>query len=216
MSPKSVEEIEKWKLETREKEYQELIQILECFLDFKKWGFRISYHLISSKFLPSVTYDSEWCRIKFSLRGGEMWRGHEMSVRYGRLHALNDEAVMVWKGEKCFCWHRENDALLFLDGLSPQEAVDHILIKEQWPYIKEQFRRSEIGKELSRNHYPECPEYVTRMEAAIWGHYGQRLFELYDLRRPALWKRYAQFVREYHRILGLGPIPGYPPHDQIC
>jgi hypothetical protein len=213
MNPKSTEELEKWKLETREKEYQELIQILERYLDFRRWGFQTSYHLISSEFLPSVTYDSEWCRVKFSLRGGDMYRGHEMSVRYGRLHAPNNEAVMIWKGEKCFCWHDEYDALCYLDGLSPQEALDQIQIKGEWPHVVEQFRCSKIGKELSREHHPE---YVTRMQAVIWEHYGKLLFELFDLRQPNLWEKYALYIREYHRIKESKLMPGYPPPWQIC
>ena len=213
MSPISAEESEKFYLKIHKKQYEKLTRLLESILDFKRWGFRQSYAFISPKSLPYVIYSSEWCRVRFSLNGGDQYHGNELAVRYGRLHAPDNEAVLIWNGEKCRCWHLVYDALDFLDGLSPQEAVDQ-LHKQPSPVV-EQFRQSELGKKL---HFDHLPEWATREEAAIWEHYGQRLFDLFDLRRPELWEEYTRFIKEYYKILDIKPGPGspYPPRYKVC
>lgn len=54
------------------------------------------------------------------------------------------------------------------------------------------------------------------MHASFWEHYGQRLFELFDLRRPDLWDEYTRFVVEYRRLDGRKPLSGYPSFEKIC
>lgn len=106
---------------------------------------------------------------------------------------------MIWMGEECYCWHRVNEALNFLDGLSPKETKEQLYVHGRWPRVMEEFRQSEIGKNLESNH----PEWLTRMHAAVWEHYGQRLFELFSLRRPGTWHNYSRFIKEYYEIKGI-------------
>jgi len=160
-----------------------------------------------------VIYDSEWCRVQFSLSGGDMPGTYELPVRYGRLHAPDNEAVLIWNGEKCLCWHNVNDALRFLDGLSPQEAVDQL--HKQPPPVVEQFRQSELGKKL---HYAHLPEWIIREEAAIWEFYGQRLFDLFDLRQTGIVggvHSFYQGVLQDSRYQA-GPGSPYPPRYKVC
>lgn len=151
----------------------------------------------------------------FRLTPGEMYNSTErqMHIYYGRTHALNDKWVMDWNGEDCHCWHNDLDALRFLDGLSPQEAVDQLRVHGQQPHIAEQFRRSALGKKLDRDYHAE---WMARMQATIWEHYGQRLFELFDVRHPELWKQYGRFIAEFHKISGSKAIPGFPSDNKIC
>lgn len=213
MNQRNDEELERRKLEKRERQFQKFIQMLEHFLDFKRWNFKRTYSDISPKAPPFVIYDSKWCRVQFALKGGDRYRGDEMLVFYGRLHAPSDMAVMNWNGEECYCWHQVYEVLNFLDGLSPQEAVDQLQLRSEWPRVAEHFKQSELGKKLSRENHPE---WVTRMHAAIWEHYGQRLFELFDLNHPDLWEQYKLFIREYYRIKGMPVIQGLPAKDKIC
>ena len=203
--------------EVRQNQSQNLIQMLESILNFEYWGFKQTYSGLSNEAYPFVIYDSKWCRVKFALRAGEKYRGDEMSVSYGRLHAPNDKGVMIWNGEECFCWNPWLEALYFLDGLSPQEAVNKLRDKAEWPRVAEQFKQSKLGKELAR---PKHPEWMTRMHAAIWEAYGERLFELFDLRKPDLWNQYRLFgIKFYHFLFPDGliaPIPGHPSPYNIC
>ena len=199
-----------------EKEYQDLTQLLEQFLDFKRWGFIKSYSHIAEDRSIIVIYNSEWCRVSFSVGGGDRYGGREMGVSYGRLHASNYRGTIIWKGEECWCWHRVYDALYFLDELSPQEAVDQLRIHKQWPHIAEQFRQSEIGLSLVKSRPYKWIEWNIRLHAAIWSHYGQKLFELYDLRQPDLWEQFVLFNKECYRIKGYKPVAGFPGSDKIC
>ena len=56
---------------------------------------------------------------------------------------------------------------------------------------------------------------MTRMHAEIWEHYGQSLFEIFDLCCPNLWDEYSHFIKEYFSIKGLNPNI-IPSEDQIC
>jgi len=215
MSQISDEKLEKENLDGNKKKYKELTRLLERIFNFKRWGFRQSYSFISPKYLPYVIYDSECCRIKFSLGTGDIPGAYEMSISYGRLHAPDSEAVIIWKGEKCHCWHNVFHALDFLDGLSPQEAVDRLRIQKQWPKPVEEFSQSEFWKKLLVDR---LPERSARLHAAIWEYYGQRLFDLFDLRRPELWEEYSLFISGYYKILNRKPMPGnpFPSEDKIC
>ena len=121
------------RLEIRKNQYQNLVQMLERLLDFRSWGFQQTYTHINPSLPIIVIYDSELCRVKFALGGGDRYGGDEMSINYGRLHASNDQDFISWNGEDCWCWHHVHDVLRFLDGLSPQEAVDQLRVKHQWP-----------------------------------------------------------------------------------
>jgi hypothetical protein len=170
--------------------YQEFSRIFQKHFDFKRWRFQESY--ISPKRNPVIIYDSELCRVKFWIfvDGNHQYdqRDH-MQVYYGRLHASNNEEFINWNDDKCLCWHRIDYALNFLDGLSPEEASK----AEFGPRVIEKFRNS--GKFSGTSH----PVWMAEMHSAIWNHYGQRLFELFDLRRPELWEQYRLFIKEFYK-----------------
>lgn len=199
-------------MNTNEERFEEqclyMIRLAEEFLPLKRWGFEISARIPSSHSI--VIFDSEWCRVKFMWQVKDLYGGNTIAIYYGRLHALDDGKIMLWNGEKCRCWHSVEYTLNFLDGMSPQEAVK---AKRKWPRVMEQFRQSELGQRLSGRN--SQPEWLTRMHATVWEYYGQRLFDVFDLRHTDLWSEYAEFIREFYRIKGLSPNIS-PPQDKIC
>jgi hypothetical protein len=203
--------------ERSKKECQHLIEMLEKTLDFKSWGFQWSYSHIYPEHPPYVIYESEKCRAKFHLKPGDRYqRGFDMSVYYGRLHAPNVGEIITWNGEECWGWHEVNEALNFLDELSPQEAVDQLRVKRQWwPDVPWQFMQTEMAKRLKVNDRP-TPELWATMHQVIWVHYGDRLFDLFDVRRPDLWEQYTLFIREYYRIMERPSVKGFPAKDKVC
>jgi len=182
----------------------EMTRVSQSFLDLALWGFRQSYQ--SGK-TGNLIYDSEICRVNFVWGGWDYGGGNSISIYYGRLHAPNEEATMIWNGEECHCWHRFEQALHFLDGHTPADAVklnfSHSITA---PYYEAEFRQ---------NFHRRQPEWLTRMHAAVWEHYGKRFFELFDLRRPDLWQQYRQFLKEYYDIEGRIPAIK-PPLDKVC
>jgi hypothetical protein len=196
------------------------IQMLEVILDFNRWGFQQTFSGVATQFPLSVIYDSEYCRVRF------MWGTQDMRDRYatiyimyGRLHAPNDMIIMPWNGEESWCWHDVNTILYYLDGLSPQETVK---IGSKWPPVMEHVRQSEIGNDLE---YEGHDFLIAKMHAAVWKYYGQRFFELLDLRHPDLWERYCSFRKDI-RIINYENYKkrnyrypktyGEPPEDKIC
>jgi hypothetical protein len=201
---------EKWK-----EDLAELIPLIEKCLVLKRWGFALSYQYKAPGNLAGVIYNSEKFRI--SIRTDQSERYYKsVSFSYGRLHATNDFNNMVWNGEKCRCWHNIVYALPFLDGLSPEEAIYRKNHREQFPDQYDLYNSSEIAKRLSDTSHRR--EYVLKMEGWFWDHYGDNLFDLFDLHRPELWERYRQFLKEYKRLLNYPPIPGdvIPDIDQVC
>lgn len=186
------------------------------FLPLKKWGFRESARRGSwpkvVSLWPGVIYDSEWCRVLLLWEGWEMYTGNSIRILYGRLHASDDRATMIWNGEECYCWHGLGGiaaAYDFLDGLSPQESAS----RKDFSRIIGQLRQSDLWQGLAGQR--RDPELAVRMGAAVWEHYGLRLFELFDLRRPDLWEQYRQFVREVYDIKGRSPNIK-PSPDKVC
>jgi len=168
------------------------------------WGFKESYHSTKP---GEVIYDSEWCRVNLVWGGWDAAGGNSISIYYGRLHAPNEKARMVWNGEECHCWHDFDLALHFLDKRSPAEATKTIYshpITE--PFYEEEFRRK---------YHRRQPEWLAEMHATIWQHYGKRLFELFDLRQPDLWEHYRQFLKEFYDIKGRS-LSIKPPLDKVC
>jgi hypothetical protein len=188
----------------------EMVRVAENFLPLEHWGFKQSAFLADEK--PRVIYDSKWCRIMLLWGGSVVSSAYSVGIFYGRLHALNDGFVMMWSGENCHCWHQVYEALFLLDRLSPKDAVDRIRINDKRPQVIEDFERDNLVK--LRNGMPPT-EWDVKMHAMIWEHYGERLFELFDLRHAELWEKYAQFVKEFYELLGLD-FDSSPPPDKIC
>jgi len=187
----------------------EIVRVAENFLPLKHWGFKQSAFLAEEK--PRVIYDSEWCRIMLLWGGSVVNSAYSVGVFYGRLHAPTDEFVMKWNGEECYCWHHVDKAIFLLDGLTPKNAVDQIN-NDKGPRVKEEF---EQDNRIQLRDGMSPTEWDVKMHAVIWEQYGNRLFELFDLRHPELWERYAQFVKEFYRLLELDFDSNLPP-DKIC
>jgi len=195
-------------LEQREQQYRELIELIERCVDFKIWGFWRTYTSVTAEYPPTVIYDSELCRVRIHHGGKDMYgRWNELAIYYGRLHAPNNKWVISWNGADCHCWHQVFEALDFLDGLSPQEAVNQLRVEHKLPRVIEQFNQSYGG-----GHQPE---QLVRTHVAIWENYGQRLFGLFDLREEDLWTQYTNFVSEIHKIKGSTNWIS-PALDKIC
>ncbi len=186
-----------------------LTQMVEEFLYTEKWRFELSASFVTPT--PTIIYDSEWCRVKFVWQGWDTYTGNSVAIYYGRSHAPNDKLVMALNNMNCYCWHDIRTVLNFLDGLSPQEAVDRLYLGN-WPNVAEQFKMSELGISLEANQ----PEWLIRIHSVIWEHYGLRLFALFDLRHPETWEQYVQFIEQYHIIAKSIKLSGYPPQGQIC
>jgi hypothetical protein len=132
---------------------------------------------------------------------------YAVRIYYGRLHALNDMSTMIWNLEECWCWHSVSKGLHFLDNRTPEYAAkdlhSHDLIRK--------YRETVHSKDLRNKHV----EWEIRKHAFIWEHYAPQLFELFDLRRPDLWEKYRQFLKEVYDIEGRSPIIK-PPLDKVC
>jgi hypothetical protein len=185
---------------------QEMTRIAQFPLDLEARGFEESFRNPS---LGKLIYDSEVCRISLVWGGWDPLGGNSISIYYGRLHATNEKTTMIWNSQECHCWHRCELALHFLDGQTPESAskamYTHSLIK--------QYKHSELGQSLTAKR--RQPEWLAQMHVTIWQHYGKRFFELFDLRRPELWQRYQQFLKEVYDIEGRIP-EIEPTMDKVC
>lgn len=181
-------------------------QLAQELLPLSKWGFKESYRSNRTK---DLIYDSEWCRVSFGWSGWDYMGGNSITIYYGRKHATDDKYTMSWNGEECYCWHRVELALHFLDGRTPEYGA-----KMEYSHdLKEKFKRSELGQSLTGKR--RQPEWLMQMHATIWEQYVPRLFELFDLRRPDLWEQYRKFLKEVYDIKGRNP-DITPPEDKIC
>lgn len=182
----------------------EMARVSHGFLDLAGWGFKESYRSAKS---GRLIYNSEWCRLNFSWGGWDPVGGNSIHIRYGRLHAPNEKIIMIWNGDECRCWHRFEHALHFLDGRLP---VDAVKLNFSHP-LTDPFYEAEFRQKFDRRQ----PEWLARMHAAVWKHYGRRLLELFDLRHPDLWEQYQQFLSEFYDIEGRIP-EIQPPMDKVC
>jgi hypothetical protein len=183
---------------------EEMSRISQSILDLNLLGFKESYR--SAK-LGKLIYDSEWCRISLIWGGWDPLEGNSIHIRYGRLHAPNEKTTVFWNGEDSRCWHRVEHPLHFLDQRAPVEVAQldysHSLIS---PFYE---------AELREKYRSRQPEWLAQMHLTIWQHYGKRLFELFDLRRPDLWQQYRQFLKEVYDIEGRFP-EIEPSLDKVC
>ncbi len=190
------------------KNREELIERIQSYLPLAKWGFSLSYVSVDSN---KVIFDSESTRFKVSLYGGRypMRSEEELSIDYGRLHAPNTYPYMEWNGEKCHCWHLSHYLLaFFLEGYLPSEVVG-----KSWSFVPlvGQYWQSREGTQLRRD---EPAKFGFNIESLIWERYGQRLFDLFDLRRPDLWNEYRNFLEKFYTHKNWQPYSktkGMPP-----
>jgi len=181
-------------------------------LDLKKWKFKLSFKDFGHMSYQKVIYDSPFCRLNLSFSRQRLPKYDELSIFYGRLHAPDDKTFMVWQDQECHCWHANLNYLMFLDGLSSYDAAEQEKNQIYLPPVVLEFRNSTIGKQL-REEYP--PKYAVIRESFIWQHYGQRLFDLFDLRQTDLWEEYRKFLKEYYELLGMKASYG-PPYENVC
>jgi hypothetical protein len=189
-----------------------LIRILENCFDFGRRGFRQAHISYSETYAPNVVYESGHCRVRF------VWQiadprdaGPTIYIEYGRLHAPVDKSTMVWKGHDCHCWHKITPLLTFLEGIPPQTAAAKPGF--EWLPVMIQFQESQLGRSLAQAN--RQPEWISRIHAAAWDHYGQAFFDLLDLRQPDLWEKYTSFMVKYYMIHG-HPKWAAPPLDRVC
>jgi hypothetical protein len=182
----------------------EMTRLARDFMKLESRGFNLSY---SSAKPGKLIYDSEWCRVNLTWGGWDYLVGNSINIRYGRLHAANEKTTMTWNGEICRCWHRVEYALHFLDARSPADTAK---LTYSHP-ITDPFYKAEFRQKFNRRQ----PEWLAQMHVTIWQQYGQRLFDLFDLRQPNLWQQYRQFLKEVYDIEGR--IPEIKPSmDQVC
>jgi hypothetical protein len=185
---------------------QEMTRIAQNSLGLAPWGFIENFRASKP---GKLIYNSEWCRLSLIWGGWDYSNGNSMHIRYGRLHAPNEQPTMIWNGEECNCWHRFELALHFLDAQTPQAAAKTIYTHS----VIEQYKRSKLGQSLTGKR--RQPEWLAQMHAMIWRHYGTRFFEIFDLRRPDLWEQYQQFLKEVYDIEGRIP-EIEPAMDKVC
>jgi hypothetical protein len=178
-----------------------LIQAITRNLDFEKWGFKI-IHAGNSV----IILQSEFCKVKIWTLRDRPYDEPEIYFAYGRLHAPNEEHLMIWNGEKCHCWHSIWDVLSFLDGLTPQETFKN----PRAPIFMFDF----YEKNKHRGWLPA--EMQVRRQAAMWEHYGQKLFNLFDLGQPDLWQKYSVFYKELYDLRVTYPDHSITPRYKIC
>ena len=173
---------------------QEFESLIAQHIDLKRWGFQKAYEERTT-----IIYDSEWCRIRLFNGFFTMWGELEESrIEYGRLDAPNEGIKKVVNGREYRCWHFVYYyALDFLDGSSPQEANERTSKSSK---LLSDFYIAEKGKEIYNDKTTADAIKKIRLHNLIWGYYGQRIFELFNLRRSDLWDEYKQYLKEVQKI----------------
>jgi hypothetical protein len=190
--------------ERNAKPIEEILKLVNNFSKLEMLGFKESFRSEKGK---ELIYDSEWCRISTVWSGWDPLGGNSISINYGRLHAPNESATMIWNGEECYAWHGFKFALYFLDGYSPTEALK---MQSSHP-LTSKYHEEEYRKKFKRRQ----PEWLLEIHAEIWRKYGNRFFELFDLRRPELWDQYRVFLKEFYDIKGRSRNIT-PSQDKVC
>ena len=190
--------------ESNKNALQEIYNLVSKYSKLKVLGFRESYYSTES---TKLIYDSEWCRVNIVWGGWDSLGGNSIHIYYGRLHAPNEAAIMLWEGEDCHAWHDFTPALYFLDGLTPASAV---ALKSSHQLIDRYYE-----EEVLKEYHQRQPEWLMKMHVDVWDYYGVRLFELFDLRRPEIWMQYRLFLKEYYDIKGRRKSI-VPSLDKVC
>lgn len=184
----------------------EMTRVAQSFLNLDQWGFKVSYRSTKP---GNLIYDSERCRVNFAWGGWDPLVGNSISIYYGRLHAPNEGITMIWNGEECYCWHRFEPVLHFLDG-RPSEYASKKMYTHS---LIEQYKQIDVEQGITGER--DQPEWLVRMHAMVWEHYGERFFELFDLRRPDLWEQYRLFLKQIYDIKGRD-LDMQPLQDKVC
>jgi len=181
--------------------YNELL--VECF-DFDRWGFRMIFSGDVPQSHPSIVYESEYCRVKFMWEIPDERDSSEITyILYGRQHAPVLQETMMWNSESCRCWHDINLALNFLDHAAPKDALRNATLLKDF-YNNNKYKGWRKSEMRARSH------------AAAWEYYGQSLFDLFDLRRPDLWRNYADFIKEFYEQTITWPDHSITPLYKVC
>ena len=180
-------------------DFSELIQTAENYQPLKDWGFTLSAKHEGDP-ISWLIYTSPYCKMKIHHRRDFHQRMSEdtVTIYYGRAHALDNSPTMEHDGQMYSCWLRSGDLKLvysFLDGESPEEAFKSRFDIPQWR--SDFFDRAEN----SENEVLRKPGGANlEFEKALWDQYGLRFFELLDIRRPDLWDKYINFLKEYAQL----------------
>ena len=174
-------------------DFSELLQTAENYQPLKDWGFALSAKHEGDP-VSWLVYKSEWCKIKIHHRKDfhQQMREDSVNIYYGRIHALDDSLIMEHEGQKYHCWLDSGDQNLiykYLDGQSPEEAMQYAM-RPQW--FKDYLAKIQDSDNLGESKLIYYQGY--------WEHYGLRLFELLDIRRPDLWDSYISFLKEYAKL----------------
>jgi hypothetical protein len=178
-------------------QFPSFVQAVMDHMDFKKWGFEIQIFPSGTLngFSSAIIFQSESCKIRFWTFRDRPYDPLEIYFTYGKLYAPNEKHVMTWNGRQCHCWHGHlfiYVVLNYLDGLSPQEVA-----AKEFPYFPDVLARFEKEALDSWSRH----EWEARRHNVIWNHYGQRLFDLFDLRMPELWEHYVDFYQEFCSLM---------------
>jgi hypothetical protein len=177
---------------------KEMTRIAQDILQLGRFGFVETYHSAEP---GELIFDSAWCRISLTWGGWDQAGGNSMYIRYGRSHAQDEGTTMHWNGEECNRWHDIDHPFNFLDRLRPAGVVKRFYSHP----VTDPFYENEMRQKFHRRQ----PEWLSAKHLAIWKHYGNRFFEIFDLRRPDLWGKYQLFLREFYDLKGrrVGTVP---------
>jgi hypothetical protein len=175
-------------------------------LPLEKFGFTETYRSNEDN---NVIFSSNILRINFVWSGWDYLAGNTISIYIGRLHAPDNELTIDWEGKQCYCWHRVEPALHFIDGdevdIVAEEIYSHQLMTE--------YKNSELGKSLTGKRMQ--PEWLLNMHALILENYAEKLFSLYDMENEKVWRLFQEYVKKVYDIRGrIDHIE--PPQGQIC
>jgi len=167
-------------------EFPWYLNLLEDCFNFKRRGFQKIYSGTIPNSNPVIVYESNQCRVRFVWEISTSYRDPEgVNILYGRLHAPIDKTIMELNSEKFYCWHDVHLVLKFLDGV-PLNSTS----------TSSDFMQNFYHTNKSRGW--RHAEMQARRHAALWEHYEKKLFDVFDLSQPNLWKQFSDYVKEYY------------------
>lgn len=171
-------------------EFPKLLPMFNQHLDLARWGFNLTHSGVFPQYLPYIVYQSEQCKIRFRWVQDRPYESPTVLMDYGRLHAPEDQEAVLWNGKECRCWHFSGTLVTFLEERSPVEIESS---EFGMPLIIHEFM-----EQYDRQPSKPAQEYHVQLNAHIWTTYGQRIFDLLDVRRPESWEAYRVFLKSYY------------------